>query len=267
IALAELVKNSYDADGTKVEIDFDPKNDKIIISDNGHGMDFEEFTNFWMRIGSPHKGKKKLSKIFKRKMTGSKGVGRLAVQLLANELELITVSENDPTRKLRSTVNWTEAVDTGDLTNATANYEIINNEENKQGTTIILTNLKQKWDSESVRGLAKEIWWLQPPFRSLDISENELGKIFYIDFKSQEKTFERTFNIQINAILNIWYAKIVGKNIYGNVTITLEFKDEKPINDKFYIENCNLTNGNFEIRIYYLSGRQKHGIKVSEARD
>jgi len=267
IALAELVKNSYDADGTKVEIDFDPKNDKIIISDNGHGMNFEEFTNFWMRIGSPHKGRKKFSNKFKRKMTGSKGVGRLAVQLLANELELITVSENDATKKLRSTVNWNEAVNTGDLTNATAYYEIINNEENKQGTTIILTKLKQKWDSESVQGLAKEIWWLQPPFRSLDISENELGKIFYIDFKSQEKTFERTFNRQINAILNIWYAKIVGKNIYGNVTITLEFKDEKPINDKFYIENCNLTNGNFEIRIYYLSGRQEHGIKVSEARD
>lgn len=267
IALAELVKNSYDADATNVEINFDPNSDRIIITDNGHGMNFEEFTKFWMRIGSPHKGKKILSRKFKRKMTGSKGVGRLAVQLLAYELELVTVSEKDITKQLRSTVNWNEAIETGELTNATAYYEIINNEEKKQGTTIILTKLKQKWDSDSVQGLAKEIWWLQPPFRSLDISENELGKTFYIDFKSHERVFERLFNRQINAILNIWYAKIVGKNTYGNVTVTLEFKGENPINDKFKINDCKLKNGNFEIRIYYLYGRQEHGIKVSEAKD
>src|SRR5262245_12889800 len=60
IALAELVKNSYDADATKVIIRF--ASNRIEIIDNGHGMDFDEFKNYWMRIGSPHKQKRPLSR-------------------------------------------------------------------------------------------------------------------------------------------------------------------------------------------------------------
>ena len=55
IALAELVKNSYDADATEVTIRFAPNKRSIEISDNGHGMTFDEFKNFWMRIGTIHK--------------------------------------------------------------------------------------------------------------------------------------------------------------------------------------------------------------------
>src|SRR4051812_8392500 len=53
IALAELVKNSYDADAHRVTITVDP--DAIEVADNGHGMTFDEFERFWMRIGSPHR--------------------------------------------------------------------------------------------------------------------------------------------------------------------------------------------------------------------
>ena len=53
IALAELIKNSYDADATQVTVKFLPDKDCIEISDDGHGMTFDEFKNFWMRIGTP----------------------------------------------------------------------------------------------------------------------------------------------------------------------------------------------------------------------
>ncbi len=53
IALAELIKNSYDADATLVTLGFD--GDSIEIEDNGHGMTFEEFRDGWMRIGTPAK--------------------------------------------------------------------------------------------------------------------------------------------------------------------------------------------------------------------
>ena len=39
IALAELVKNSFDADATKVEIHI--QDDCIEVADNGHGMTFQ----------------------------------------------------------------------------------------------------------------------------------------------------------------------------------------------------------------------------------
>ena len=74
IALAELIKNSYDADATQVTVKFSPDNGCIEVSDNGHGMTFEAFKNSWMRIGTTHK-RANLSKNLKRQMTGSKGVG------------------------------------------------------------------------------------------------------------------------------------------------------------------------------------------------
>src|SRR6185503_7388371 len=76
IALAELIKNSYDADATAVHLEVFP--DRIAVTDNGHGMTLGEFKRFWMRVGSPHKQKERLSRGFGRRVTGSKGVGRLA---------------------------------------------------------------------------------------------------------------------------------------------------------------------------------------------
>jgi HSP90 family molecular chaperone len=91
IALAELIKNAYDADATRVVVRF--SEDEIVVSDNGHGMTRDEFERFWMRIGSPHKDKQRVSRRFQRPLTGSKGVGRLSVQFLGSRLHLRTVSE------------------------------------------------------------------------------------------------------------------------------------------------------------------------------
>lgn len=88
IALAELVKNSYDADAAHVDILFEE--DYIEIVDNGNGMSFDDFKNFWMRVGSPHKQDQQHSEILKRPLTGSKGIGRLAVQFLARRIDIVT---------------------------------------------------------------------------------------------------------------------------------------------------------------------------------
>ena len=118
IALAELVKNSYDADATKVIIRLLP--DRIEILDNGHGMAKPEFRNFWMRIGTTHKITERVSRNFKRPLTGSKGVGRLAVQFLASELEIRTVSENTEDTEFLGNVDWEKASQAGELTKAKA---------------------------------------------------------------------------------------------------------------------------------------------------
>ena len=53
IALAELVKNAYDADARICEISFE--DDAIEIVDDGHGMKPKEFLEKWMRLASTHK--------------------------------------------------------------------------------------------------------------------------------------------------------------------------------------------------------------------
>lgn len=269
IALAELVKNAYDADATKVRIELNPKEDRIVVNDNGHGMDFTEFRDFWMRIGSRHKERWGVSKYFKRHITGSKGIGRLAVQYLAKKIELRTVSKNDANKKIVSYVEWEKAVKAGDLTKAGAEYDTISSskESFEQGTTVTLTKLNHEWNSKLIQGLAREIWWLQPPFRSRFETPEVYKKAFEIEFVSTEEHFVETFNWQLRAIMEIWCAKLVGKNNNGKVTLSLQFvEEEQPIVKEYVIDNCKLRDGEFEIRVYHLDYRQPHGIKVGEAR-
>ena len=118
IALAELIKNSYDADASQVVIIMRP--DRIEVIDNGQGMTFEELRDRWMRIGTTQKASDQFSRRLRRPLTGSKGVGRLAVQLLGNQLLLESASDQQPNRMIRVEINWEEAVNAGLLTEATA---------------------------------------------------------------------------------------------------------------------------------------------------
>jgi DNA mismatch repair ATPase MutL len=49
IALAELVKNSYDADANEVMITFEPESSRIEVHDDGHGMTLKQW-NAFLRI-------------------------------------------------------------------------------------------------------------------------------------------------------------------------------------------------------------------------
>lgn len=267
IALAELVKNSYDADSLEVRIDLAPGNDRIVVSDKGQGMDYEEFKDFWMRIGSTHKERQKISRHLGRPLTGSKGVGRLAVQYLAGRLDLSTTSEKDLSKRLTAHVEWEEAVKAGNLTEATVEYEIESSSRGfEKGTTIILTGLKGEWKRESIRKLAGEIWWLQPPFRSPLDTENPAMR-FEMKFSSPREDYVELFNKGMHAILDIWYAKLVGRNSDGKVSLSLQFAGEEPGSVSYFTPYRRLRSGDFEIRIYHLEYKQPRGIKVAEARE
>ncbi len=276
IALAELVKNSYDADATSVIIRF--KGDVIEVHDNGHGMDFEEFQSFWMRIGSPHKQEQQVSRNLARPVTGSKGVGRLAVQFLGNKLKLRTVSEKDHL-ELQASVNWDEAIHAGELTEAVAEYKegpIATSfpADSGHGTVIILSGLNQSWHSEAIVELAREIWWLQPPFRENPRLVTERQKGFGVKLEGADPEAIEKFEQQMRAYLDIWHARIVGKlsepkkNDRNSSTIHLflEFIDGQKARWDFSAPR-GLTSLEFEIRVFHLRYRQRLGIQVDLARE
>ena len=91
-ALVELVKNSYDADASYVKITYlkNKSELKIIVEDDGHGMSKDTVLNTWMVPSTDYKLKKKNSPKG-RVYQGRKGIGRYAVSLLGNKLELITI--------------------------------------------------------------------------------------------------------------------------------------------------------------------------------
>lgn len=102
IALLELVKNSYDADATHIDITMknvdNPDKGIIVIEDNGIGMTMEVLRNVWMEPGSDYKercyAEMKIESRFNRIPLGEKGIGRFAAHKLGDEIELTTKNKN-----------------------------------------------------------------------------------------------------------------------------------------------------------------------------
>jgi signal transduction histidine kinase len=95
VALAELIKNAFDADASEVRVSVVPNpsgGPTITIEDNGSGMTPEQVRNFWMRIGTTNKEAHPVSERFGRPKTGRKGVGRFACRRLGSRLELETIA-------------------------------------------------------------------------------------------------------------------------------------------------------------------------------
>lgn len=87
-ALVELIKNAYDADATSVlvygEFLDDIDNGYLVIEDDGIGMTVSEFENGFLRIASRTKVEgDRHSPVFRRRYTGEKGIGRLALHKLS----------------------------------------------------------------------------------------------------------------------------------------------------------------------------------------
>lgn len=291
IALAELVKNSYDADATEVVLHFG--NDRIVITDNGHGMTFDEFKRFWMRIGTPHKQKKGLSRKLKRPMTGSKGVGRLSAQFLASTLSLTTVSDRNQEVQLSVGVDWKKAQQAGELTKAEAECtesarEITFPAGARHGTQIVLTELNEPWDSEKIRSLAREVWALQSPFS--ESLPKEDPRRFRVRIEGTDDNLVEPAQRQLRAYLDIWDARLIGKlppyeegsAVKTPATIVVEFSDGKRVERSYSIlkeeqgereegkwdsTRRSLDSAEFEIRIYKLEGKQRFGIQVGDARE
>jgi signal transduction histidine kinase len=101
IALVELVKNSYDADATKVLVDFRGFDANftpgpaaaIVITDNGVGMTQGLVRTAWMNPATPSKAlvkKDEPTTTRGRVLQGEKGIGRFATFKLGSEVEVVT---------------------------------------------------------------------------------------------------------------------------------------------------------------------------------
>lgn len=107
-ALAELVKNAYDADATEVAIALRKKpngESELIVEDNGHGMTRRELVEGWLQIAAPNKREKHLSPRG-RHLSGSMGIGRLALFSLAERVHLLTGTTRRSWLETNLNANW-----------------------------------------------------------------------------------------------------------------------------------------------------------------
>ncbi len=176
IAILELVKNSYDAHASKVEITFD--DDYLSIADNGKGMSKQDLIDKWLFVAYSAKSDgtedKSYRDKFKRHYAGAKGIGRMSCDRLAKNLVLTTRStEENKTEVLH--VDWSifelnkkTEFDTINIPHETLNSIPAFPQSSPTGTILEFTNLHLSWAHEDIKRLRKSLEKMINPFSGTD---------------------------------------------------------------------------------------------------
>jgi signal transduction histidine kinase len=142
IAILELVKNSYDADATEVQISFTKKNKGyvVVIEDNGIGMSFEQVQKYWMRIATTNKDENRISEVYGRKKGGSKGIGRFSCRRLGEKLILITTAQLQNRKFQRTEIefDWLQFKSGTDVSEIVCDGNTSISPNNKTGTKLLI---------------------------------------------------------------------------------------------------------------------------------
>jgi hypothetical protein len=91
--LKELVNNSFDADAHRVEVFVKPDANRIIIQDDGEGMDRTEFEHHFKRIAESHKRDNNDATRSGRPKIGKIGIGVIAANELCEKLEIYSTKK------------------------------------------------------------------------------------------------------------------------------------------------------------------------------
>lgn len=176
IAILELVKNSYDAHASKVEITFDE--DYLAIADNGKGMSKYDLINKWLFVAYSAKSDgtedKSYRSKFKRHYAGAKGIGRMSCDRLAKNLILTTRSaEENKTEVLFVDWNTFELnkrteFDTINIPHETLDFIPTFPQSSPTGTILEFTNLHLSWTREDIKRLRNSLEKMINPFSGTD---------------------------------------------------------------------------------------------------
>ncbi len=200
VAVFELVKNSFDANATKVEVIFEnntkPNLARIIIKDNGFGMSYKDLKEKWLFVAysakklglekQDYRDKIKIKRVF----AGAKGVGRFSCDRLGNHLNLITL-KNEPKSKIQNLiVNWQnfENVDDEEFINIQVEHKVLkkNTYRIKYGTVLEISGLRDEWNRDRILQLKRSLVKLINPNQEND-SQNFTIEIKANDEKSTDR--------------------------------------------------------------------------------
>lgn len=204
IAIFELVKNSYDAYATKVEITFEE--DRIIIADNGKGMTFDDVRNKWLFLGfsakkdgseDEHGKNASYRDRIKRHYAGAKGIGRFSCDRLGQQLVLSTKDETS-SKITQIFVDWSEFEQDQrtEFAEIEIEYKYIDAniyfpDNSNSGTILEITGLSttDKWTRKKILELKRSLEKLINP-----LSETNDFQIEIICDREKDKDFEEIAN-------------------------------------------------------------------------
>ena len=176
-ALIELIKNAYDADATEVTVHGEhldnPSQGRILVIDNGIGMNSSDFENGFLRVASRLKDQgERRSTLFQRRYTGAKGIGRLAAHKLARRLEVHSVprvsKSKERRRELFAAIDWDEIEQYETLDELESADAIVlktgtTRENVPSGTALVLSRLRRAWTQTERTRFFVEVQSFDPP--------------------------------------------------------------------------------------------------------
>ncbi len=198
-ALAELIKNAYDADATVVKVVIDTKapvpladgatvTGRITVADNGTGMDEQAVRRGWLRVSaSPKRAMKERGEKTAKNRTplGDKGLGRLGAQRLGDRVRIRTRPQSDLTdAKVAATVEhevsfaFSDFSTDLDVTDITVPWRIANLPDQDElvepwpmnkptGTIVEISGLRETSDWEDTTELERALSLLTNPFKGV----------------------------------------------------------------------------------------------------
>lgn len=255
IAVFELVKNSYDAHATKVEITFEniyTKNAKIIIKDNGKGMNYEDLINKWLFVaysakkdGTEEDSYDYRDKIkIKRAYAGAKGIGRFSCDRLGGQLYLETIKDEQDSKVETLLTEWDKFE--GNLKEEFVNISVIHetipksNFNIQKGTVLEISNLKSEWNRSKFIDLKDSLAKLINPNTQIENDEFSIWLNVPNEIENDKKETE--------------YHKTINGNIKNLIFETLEIKTTKILSkildkDKKIIETSLIEGGKLVYKI------------------
>src|SRR5258708_1321170 len=174
LAVFELVKNAYDADATVCAVTLEHPTDqskaRIIVEDDGVGMDEETLRDVWMMIATDcravQRHEDRRTKKFHRFPLGEKGLGRLSAHKLGRNIRLITRTRGAD--EIVLDFDWDKIESADDLESAGIEIEAREPETFKgsqHGTCFEITRLRETWNRGQARLLHRDVNSLRSPFK------------------------------------------------------------------------------------------------------
>ena len=171
VALLELAKNSYDAGATRVDVRVGTVGSAqyFEIQDDGYGMDRPTIVDVWFVIATPYRLSHKSTSLRgskPRRVSGEKGLGRLAAARLGRQLTLTTKTSEGPCWEVEvewpSVANAADSAESGALLRRCASPPVW-----QHGTLIRITDLNRNWGEEDIDQLREQLARLLSPFQGV----------------------------------------------------------------------------------------------------
>ena len=257
IAVFELVKNSYDAHATRVDVSFeDIYTDKgrIIIKDNGKGMGYQDLLDKWLFVARSSKKegdeedsyKNFRDKIkVKRAYAGAKGIGRFSCDRLGSELYLESIKDEKNAKIEALVTDWNKFEE--DSNNEFVNVSVLHETLEKssyginRGTVLEISNLHSDWNREKFQELKDSLARLINPSNTEDEDSFKIFLSVEDEAKGDEKQKEKNKTRFEDGKLDeseINYFNIINGEIYNPIFETLQLKTsyiESDIQEKVII--------------------------------